>query len=204
MNQAGRWAHSVQILARLMEALSVLASDGSELGEAGFRLWAQRTLEVGASRGCVFFAGNGASASMASHFSADLGKNARVRTSVFTDPALMTAVANDLCYAEVFAEPLSWSLRPGDMLVLVSSSGNSPNVLRAAERARDLGGQVVTLSAMSPVNALRRLGDINFYVPAQTYGQAEVAHSAILHHWVDSVVEICQGREATSPTVCEP
>lgn len=193
-----RWSVCVREMARLMDELSVRDASGRELGEDGFEALARMTDGVARASGCVFFAGNGASASMASHFSADLGKNARVRTMVFTDPALITALANDLCYEDAFAEPLSWCLGRGDLLVLVSSSGNSPNVVRAARRGRELGGLVATLSAMTPDNALRSLGDLNFYVPAVSYGQAETIHAAILHHWVDLVVAGTQARSGAN------
>lgn len=188
------WSDTVRNLTRLMERISVRDHSGRELGEAGLALLTRATLETGSLGGCVYFAGNGASASMASHFSADLAKNARIRTMVFTDPALMTAVSNDHCYADVFAEPLSWHMTDRDLLVLISSSGNSPNVLRAAAVAREKGGRIATLSAMSADNALRQAGDVNAYVPAQTYGHAETVHAAILHHWLDTVVQ-----HATSP-----
>jgi D-sedoheptulose 7-phosphate isomerase len=196
MAQLLQWSQTRQELSRLMAEISVLDAAGRELGEAGFEEFARLTEDTASQCGCVFFAGNGASAAMASHYSADLGKNARVRTMVFTDIALITALANDLCYEDAFAEPLNWCLRPSDLLVLISSSGNSPNVVRAAKRCRELGGRVVTFSAMKPDNALRTLGDLNFYVPAATYGHAETIHAAILHHWVDLVVMARQAGSA--------
>ena len=185
-----QWDQSVAKLVSVLRALSVRDGGGSELGDAGLAAWVQRTLELAGRGGCAFFAGNGASASMASHFSTDIAKNAGVRSMVFTDPSLMTCVGNDFSYEDIFAEPLSWHMRPGDMAVLVSSSGNSPNVVKAARRARELGGTVVTLSAMRPDNALRALGDLNIYVPAQSYSHAETSHAAILHHWVDCVMQV--------------
>ena len=101
--------------------------------------------------------------------------------------SLLTAVANDLGYEQVFAEPLRRRMIKEDMLVAISSSGMSPNVLLAARDARELGGFVVTLSAMKPGNKLRSLGRINFYLPAETYGMAETCHAAILHFWMDQL-----------------
>jgi DNA-binding MurR/RpiR family transcriptional regulator len=124
---------------------------------------------------------------MASHVAADLAKNAHVHTEVFSDLSLITAIANDLDYEEVFAEPLRRRMAEGDMLIAISSSGESPNVLRAVEEATRLGGLVVTLSAMRPTNHLRTRGALNLYVPADNYGLAESCHAAILHHWIDSV-----------------
>ena len=158
--------------------------------EAGFRIWCDWTRQAQITQGCLFFVGNGASAAMACHTATDVGKTARVRTQVFTDPALMTAVANDVEYAEVFAEPLSWMMNASDVLVAISSSGNSPNVIRAAEKTRERKGHSVTLSAMQPGNALRHAGDLNFYLPAMKYGLAETSHAAILHHWVDRLAPL--------------
>ena len=73
------------------------------------------------------------------------------------------------------------------MVVAISSSGNSPNIIRAVHQAKELGGTVITISAMNEDNAIRKLGDLNFYVPAKTYGLAETAHAAILHFWMDLV-----------------
>jgi len=135
----------------------------------------------------IYLIGNGASASMASHFAADLTKNADLHTQVFTDTSLITAVANDLSYDMVFVAPLHRRLKAGDMVVAISSSGNSANVLKAAEFAAARKAMVVTLSAMQPDNALRQLGALNFWLPADTYGLAETGHAAILHHWMDRV-----------------
>lgn len=153
--------------------------------EQAFALWVGWTLATRAVHGTAYFAGNGASASMACHFSADLAKNARVRTQVFTDPSLLTALGNDVSYEQVFAEPLAWFAREGDLLVTVSSSGNSPNVVAALAAARRLGVRSVALSAMRPDNQSRHLADLSVYVPALTYGLAETCHAAILHHWMD-------------------
>lgn len=182
------WDRYVAQLSELLRHMAVTDATGQHLlPSAGIQTFCDLTLDTGRRRGCVFFVGNGASASMASHFSCDLGKSLRVDTCVFTDAAVMTALANDLCFEEVFAEPLRWKMRPGDLLVAISSSGRSPNILRAAEAAASLGGHVVTLSAMDRDNPLRGLGRLNFHVAATTYGQAESAHATILHHWLDMV-----------------
>ena len=76
----------------------------------------------------------------------------------------------------------------GDMLVAISSSGQSQNIIRAVEEANKLGGFTVTLSAMKRENTLRSMGMINFYIPADTYGMAETCHAAILHYWIDQTI----------------
>lgn len=186
---ADGFSHYADRLAEVVRRLFVTDRGGGSLAtDEAFDELCRLTEAVLAARGTIFFCGNGASATMASHAAADLEKNAMVRTDVFTDPALLTAVANDICFSEIFAEPLRRKMRPGDMLVAVSSSGNSPNVLKACAEARVQGGSVVTLSAMKPDNRLRAAGDLNFYVPAEGYGLAESAHALILHYWIDRTV----------------
>jgi D-sedoheptulose 7-phosphate isomerase len=136
-------------------------------------------------RGTVYLVGNGASAAMASHFAADLAKNAHVHTQVFSDLSLITAISNDIGYDQVFALPLQRRAEAGDMLVAISSSGRSPNVLAAADVARTLSLTLVTLSAMDADNPLRARGALNVWIPASDYGLAETGHAALLHHWMD-------------------
>lgn len=182
------WQAEVRQLAELLSGLSFRDPSGRELDcEAGFARWLEWTLALREGRRTVYLVGNGASASMASHFAADLAKNGHLHTQVFSDLSLITAISNDMGYEHVFAEPLRRRAQPQDMLVAISSSGNSPNLLCAAEVAREKGLHLVTLTAMGPDNALRQLGDLNLYVGARTYGLAETAHAAVLHHWMDQV-----------------
>jgi D-sedoheptulose 7-phosphate isomerase len=183
------WTQYIDHLAACLAALEV----SDHLGEAmdhkdAFARLCQRTTEVRAAGATVFCVGNGASASIASHVAADMNKNGNVRTEVFTDLAIITAVANDIGFDQVYAEPLCRKMNSVDVLLAISSSGNSPNILNAVATARKLGGFVITLSAMRPDNALRASGDLNFYVPADTYGMAESAHATLLHHWIDRIV----------------
>ncbi|CCO23449.1 SIS domain-containing protein [Maridesulfovibrio hydrothermalis] len=155
--------------------------------DRAFELWKDMTVELRDNGRIIYLIGNGASASMASHFSADLTKNAHVHTQVFTDLALLTAVANDISYDQVFVEPLRRRLTPKDMLVAISSSGNSPNVVNACRFASEIGAAVITVTAMKPDNQMRQIGGLNFWIPAATYGMAETGHACILHYWMDSV-----------------
>jgi len=183
-----RWKKNVSVLSDLLNSMSVRDHSGSTLlSDDGFSKWIALTKGIYENNRVIFFIGNGASASMASHFATDIAKNVGIRASVFTDFSLMTALANDISFEEVYAEPLRWGMKKEDMLIAISSSGNSPNILRGVETAQSIGGTIVTLSAMSEGNAIRKLGDLNFYVPAQTYGLAETAHAAILHYWLDSI-----------------
>jgi D-sedoheptulose 7-phosphate isomerase len=182
------WRSQVDTLAGLLRNVSVLNARYKELDiEKGFQLWRDLTIRLRSRKGTVYLIGNGASASMASHYAADLAKNARLHTEVFSDLSLITAISNDMGYENVFAEPLKRRGHAVDMLVAISSSGESRNVLKAVGVANSMGMTVVTLSAMKATNSLRRKGTINFYVAADVYGHAETCHAAILHHWMDMV-----------------
>jgi len=183
------WLKNIEKISSSLGSLSVSDSHSDNIeADKGFEIWADLTAQIREQRKTVFLIGNGASASMASHVAADLAKNAHVHTEVFTDLSLITAIANDLSFEDVFSEPLKRRSKNGDMLVAISSSGKSVNIIRAAQTAKMLGGKVITISAMSADNPLRRNGDYNFYVPANTYGIAETCHAAILHHWIDKII----------------
>lgn len=137
--------------------------------------------EAGRSGGKLMFIGNGGSAAIASHLAVDYWKNGGLPALAFNDAALLTCISNDFGYERVFAEPIQRFGRPGDLLVAVSSSGRSPNILRGVEVGRKVGCQVVTLSGFDDSNALRRTGDLNFYVPSHSYGIVEITHLSLLH-----------------------
>ena len=116
------WINNIINMKTILESLSVSDNLGKlfEPDEAFSRL-KNITIFIRETGKTIFLIGNGASASMASHISADLAKNARIHTEVFTDLSLITAISNDIGYEDVFAEPLRRRMIPGDMLVAVSS-----------------------------------------------------------------------------------
>ena len=182
------WKQQADELHDTLSSLSFVDAGGRTVApDAGYAQWRQWTLDLRKNRGTVYLIGNGASASMASHFAADLAKNAQLNTQVFSDLSLITAISNDMGYEHVFAEPLRRRGSAADMLVAISSSGRSPNILAAVGVARELSMKVVTLSGMSVANPLRALGSLNLYVDAPTYSMAESCHAAALHWWIDLV-----------------
>ena len=153
------WKTEIDKLSSILYKLSFSGYDGTENSpDEGFKIWQELTIDVREKKRSIYLIGNGASASMASHFAADLAKNGQLHTEVFSDLSLITAISNDIGYEWVFSEPLQRRAKKGDMLVAISSSGNSKNVLRAAEVARKIGLKIITLSAMSPSNHLRSKG----------------------------------------------
>ena len=146
-----------------------------------------------ARRATVFFCGNGGSASTASHFACDLSKNTahpeqgRFRTvSLVDNPALVTAWGNDSGYDQVFVEQARTLMAPGDVLVAISGSGNSRNVLLAAGHARSLGCPVIALVGFAG-GALKDLADVPLVVPGRTIEQAEDGH-LILNHAICTAI----------------
>jgi len=133
----------------------------------------------------IIFVGNGGSASIASHLAIDFSKNGGLRSLAFNDASALTCLGNDLGYENVFAKQLDFHARPGDLLIAISSSGKSPNILNAVKAARAHDCKVVTFSGFTEQNDLRKSGDINFYVRAGEYGFVEVAHLALCHAVLD-------------------
>jgi D-sedoheptulose 7-phosphate isomerase len=136
----------------------------------------------------VIFIGNGGSAAIASHQAVDYWKNGGMRAVAFNDSSLLTCVGNDFGYPHVFEKPIEMFADPGDVLMAISSSGRSENILRAVMAGERTRCRVITLSGFGPENPLRRLGELNFYVPSDSYGYVEITHLAICHCIVDSII----------------
>ena len=140
------------------------------------------------------FIGNGGSSGIASHLAIDFTKNGKLRSMAFNDAAALTCLGNDLGYEDVFAKQLEFHAWPGDLLIAISSSGRSPNILKAVSMARACNCQIVTYSGFSEDNDLRKTGDINFYVDSREYGFVEVSHVALCHAILD--IDMGWGRPA--------
>ncbi len=143
--------------------------------------------EARVNRRNVFVCGNGGSASTASHLACDLNKGAsygrglRFRVIPLTDSvATLTAYSNDVGYEAVFVEQFKNFAQPGDLLVAISGSGNSPNVLRVAEHARELGCRSVGLTGRDG-GGLAKLVDLNLHVACPHMGRIEDGHFVICH-----------------------
>lgn len=157
-------------------------------------LWGEKVREVrDEKRGIVFFCGNGASASMAEHMSHDWFQNAEVNTTTCAETTHITAISNDLSYEDVFSYRINRILSENDILVTISSSGNSPNIVKALEAGKKKGAYCITFSGKGADNKSRQMGDLNFYVPLDTYGLVESAHAVILHAALDNFLEKYMG-----------
>lgn len=144
-------------------------------------------LEAGQTGKTVFILGNGGSAATASHMACDLAKTAsvpgirRLRAIALTDNTpLLTAWGNDASYEVVFAEQLRTLARRDDLVIAISASGNSPNVIAAAQAARELGARVIGVTGFGG-GRLQPLCDICLVVPSDAYGPVEDAHMILVH-----------------------
>lgn len=153
-------------------------------------LWGERVKKVrDKEKGLIFFCGNGASETMAEHMSHDWFQNAEVNTITCAETAHITAISNDLSFEDVFSYRINRILSERDILVTISSSGNSPNIVKALEAGRAKGAYCITFSGKGADNKSRRMGDLNFYVPLSTFGLVESAHAVILHAALDNFLE---------------
>ena len=140
---------------------------------------------IGKSDGKVIVVGNGGSAAIAGHLAVDLTKAAGIRTVNFSDPALLTCFANDYGFERWVEKALDYFADEGDLLILVSSSGESANIVNGARRAADLGLPILTLSGFASDNTLRSLGGINLWVDSRRYNIVENVHQI----WLLSIVD---------------
>jgi len=188
------WTDYFETVADGLRGMAVTDRSGSVLSPSeGVARWVAMTRATHDRGGQLYIIGNGGSAGMASHMAADACKNGHLRAMAFNDVALLTATSNDLGYDQVFSLPLERLARPGDLLIAISSSGNSPNIVRALETSRRLSLEAVTLTGMHADNRARMLGDVNFHVPLIRYGWTESAHQVILHYWFDQY--LCEHRQ---------
>jgi D-sedoheptulose 7-phosphate isomerase len=151
------------------------------------RVVADALMEARREGRTIFIIGNGGSAATASHMMNDLNKFTRVegkrrfRAVALTDNVpWMTAVGNDQGYAEIFLEPLINLMQPGDTVIAISASGNSPNVLKACEYAKSLGGKVIGFVGR-PGGKLAQLADYKIVAPSDRIGQQEDVHMILDH-----------------------
>jgi len=137
----------------------------------------------------LMFAGNGASASIASHLAVDFLKQGGVRAMSFNEANLITAFANDFGYEKWVQEAIRYHGEPGDVAVLISSSGKSPNIVTAAKFARTKGIHVITLSGFAADNPLRQLGEVNLWVESRGYNIVECTHMI----WLTAICDLIIG-----------
>jgi len=170
----------------LLKHVEITARDGAAFGlESGMAVIMKILLQARENRGNVYIIGNGGSAGIASHAVIDLLHIAKLQAFTLHGSSLLTCMANDYGYDNAFARILSQITRPGDVLIAISSSGNSKNIRNAAAQVTEAGGKVITLSGFACDNPLRSSGDINVWLDASDFGMVEIGHQFILHNISD-------------------
>jgi D-sedoheptulose 7-phosphate isomerase len=181
--------HPVQWLEKLSGVLKIVKcklSDQPVALDQAFLALEQILNETRAKDAALWWVGNGGSAAICSHLSQDVLNKLGIRSMNLNDASLITCMANDFGYSKVYEKPLRTLVRDGDMLIAISSSGNSENILSCARLAKEKNMKLVTLSGFSEDNFLWNVkSDISFYLPVDLYGLVEVGHEALLH----SVIE---------------
>lgn len=171
-----------EYLPRLAEALSKL--DSESLSESICKV--SKKIH---DRNTIFIIGNGGSAATASHFATDLGKskskagNFGSALSLCDNSSILTAIANDESYVKVFHRQLEMLAKPGDLLISISASGNSQNLIEAVEYANNNGIDTLSFVGFNG-GILKEISSLSLHVPTRVgdYGIAEDAHSVICHY----------------------
>ena len=136
----------------------------------------------------IFLIGNGASSAMAEHTAIDMTKNAKLKAISFSGTPMLTTLANDYGYEHVFGKAIEAYAKAGDILIAISSSGSSKNILNGCRAALTKDMTIITLSGFEKTNPLCSTGHINFWLDSRSYGFVEVLHGIILHYIIDSIV----------------
>ncbi|RME55695.1 SIS domain-containing protein [Candidatus Parcubacteria bacterium] len=181
-------------------AIAVLAAEsewqigGESVNDAAFLSALEACfIDLKSKNGRIYALGNGGSAAIASHLVVDLINTLGVSGHVLHDASLLSCFANDYGYGNAFSHLLDKLVTPHDMLILVSSSGASDNIIAAAEKMREIGGSIMSVTAFKPDNPLREItracNGFSIWVPTSRYGYAEVTHQLILHALIDKLSE---------------
>jgi len=173
-------------LSDLLCAVEVTSRNGApiDFADAATAVMA-RARKTHAAGDKLIFVGNGGSAAIASHMATDYSKNGGIRALALNDASLLTCLGNDLGYEHVFAKQIELYARAGDLVIAISSSGRSANILNAVDAAVAAGCTVATLSGFTADNPLRKRGEWNFFVASDRYGFVEIGHLTICHAVLD-------------------
>jgi D-sedoheptulose 7-phosphate isomerase len=140
--------------------------------------------------GRIILAGNGGSAGIVAHAAVDFTKQAKIPATTFNEPGLITAFSNDYGYELWVQKAFEFYAQPHDVLILVSVSGMSKNLVNAANYALKKGHKVITFTGKKNTNTLRQLGDINFWVNSSAYNIVEGLHMI----WLTTIVDMIIGK----------
>ena len=136
----------------------------------------------------VIIAGNGGSAALASHVAVDFTKQGGVRSINFNEADLITCFANDYGYEHWIAKAVEFYGDEGDMVILISSSGSSANMINAAQTAKKLGLTIITFTGFESENPLKKEGELNFWLDSRAYNIVENTHQIWLLMICDLII----------------
>lgn len=175
---------------KILENTQIYVENGQELDyETGISKLIECFTRHKENETQIFFIGNGGSSAIASHMTADFMKNGGMKTYSLYDNAVTTCMGNDYGFEYVFSRPLEFLIKREDLLVAISSSGNSKNIINAILTAREKGTEIITFTGFQADNQVKQLGSLNIYVPCQKYGIVESIHNLILQQIVDLIME---------------
>jgi D-sedoheptulose 7-phosphate isomerase len=153
---------------------------------AEFLTGQKQAIEILTNSKRIFFIGNGGSSAICSHMMEDYAKIAGFQTFTFSDAAMISCFANDYGYENAIKEWLKIYFTEKDVLVAISSSGNSANIVNGVKEVK-ARGPVITLSGFEPDNRIKSMGDLNFHIGVSNYGIVECFHQVILHLVLDEI-----------------
>jgi D-sedoheptulose 7-phosphate isomerase len=143
------------------------------------------------TRNKIYFFGNGASAAFANHMALDFSKNGKILSRSLSDSALLTALSNDYSYENAMLEFLKIEeVTNDDLVITISSSGNSPNIVSVLNYCKENQIKSLALSGLKKDNKSIPLADYSIYVPMKTYGMVECIHQIFLHLILDDSMDI--------------
>ena len=178
-----------------LEDFSVLVKPNDQIVE---KIIDAKTILVEAkkNKAKIMIFGNGGSAAIASHVSVDLTKNANIRSVNFNEADLITCFANDYGYERWIEKAIDFYADDKDVLILISSSGKSPNMINACKAARNKKmSKIITFTGHDKNNPLSKLGDINFWINSKAYNFVENTHQV----WLLTIVDLIIGKREYSP-----
>jgi len=145
--------------------------------------------KIKSDRKKIMIFGNGGSAAIASHFSVDLTKNANIRCTNYNESDLITCFSNDFGYEKWVEKAINFYGDKGDVVILISSSGKSQNMINGAKEARKKGiKKIITFTGNQKNNNLKKLGNINFWVDSKAYNHIENIHQVLLLSLIDLII----------------
>lgn len=178
-------------ISKLNETLSnpLCQIDGRQVeANDAFEQIKQLLIKTRASDKTVYWVGNGGSAAICSHLSQDVLNKLETKSYILSDTSLLTCMANDFGYEAVYQKPLQRLMNEGDLLIAISSSGNSQNIINAVSVAKEKGARIIALSAFDPSNKLNHAkADVSLFLECSLYGHAEVGHEALLHAVIETL-----------------